>query len=293
MTEKSSLNIYCQKNKIPAPEYTSWSSGQSHKLEWYSSVSIIFNSKRHSVKTIVACNSKIAAESQAAALMLEHIRTSCGKNKRSQLGKLYTDITTSNASGHKSLFEKKHKIVTSKSNLNTIRNNDTIWDIDDDNSDDNSDDNKMYNNRAIKLFDPVNDPFNKIYLIDLENKPQLSAQFEDDSLYIGFIGSLHHSVSKYANWHTCNSDNIEHEVLHSNNNKLLYLIDGGTKNLVDHFITSFIYPLIYYTSSKHIKITITIVTGDNAGWCTRSCLEKIVSWRKINNIIVNNKINLC
>ena len=130
---------------------------------------------------------------------------------------------------------------------------------------------------------------NTIYLIDLENKPFFRAPFVNDNcLYIGFLNSIHHSVLKYDSWYRCESDDINQEIINSKNYKLLYLIDGGTADLVDHFMTMFVYPVTNYIEKYDINIVINIISGDHAGWCTRSCLEKILSWRKINNVQINN-----
>lgn len=138
--------------------------------------------------------------------------------------------------------------------------------------------------------------FTKIYVIDLENKPQLNLIPRQDSIYLGFINSLHHSVGKYSDWYNCTNDNIAEQISISGGNKLLYCIDGGISDLSDHFMTAFIYPIINYISS-HItnkfeseRINIRIISGDHAGYCTRYCLEKIIKWNKLSNIDVSNSI---
>lgn len=126
--------------------------------------------------------------------------------------------------------------------------------------------------------------FPDIYLIDLENKPFFKSKLNDKNLYIGFLNSIHQSVHKYDHWHQCNSDKINQEISHGN--KLLYLIDGGTIDLVDHFITAFIYPLIDFVGLE--KTTVHIISGDHAAWCTRICLEKVIQWKGLMNITVVN-----
>ncbi len=88
--------------------------------------------------------------------------------------------------------------------------------------------------------------FNIIYLIDLENKPIFKKKLDKNILYIGFINSIHNSLIKYTDWNVSNSDNLFEEILKSKNNKQLYLIEGGISDLVDHFITLYMYPLINY-----------------------------------------------
>lgn len=122
-----------------------------------------------------------------------------------------------------------------------------------------------------------------VYIIDLENKPCFNIHFKNDSVYIGFINSIHNSLKKYHDWHICTDDNISVQT----NNKLLYIIDGGVSDLVDHFITLLIYPLIDYINSKDIT-SIYIVSGDHAGWCTRTCLQKVLEWKNINKVSIYN-----
>jgi len=114
-------------------------------------------------------------------------------------------------------------------------------------------------------------------------------KYEPDTLYIGFLNSIHHSINKYSDWSTASSDDITKEIDSSNNNKLLYLIDGGTPDLVDHFITLLIYPVAHYVKKYNTKPTIMIVSGDHAGWCTRACLEKVLRW---NNVLVTEIRNV-
>lgn len=130
----------------------------------------------------------------------------------------------------------------------------------------------------------------EIYIIDLENKPIFNHKFEKNILYVGFLNSIHHSIKKYTKWHKCQSDNICREILDSKCNKLLYLIEGGTADLVDHFMSMMIYPVMNFIQTYEITPKIIIVSGDHAGWCTRACLEKILKWRKISNINIENSI---
>lgn len=298
MSEKNRLQEYCQKNKLSMPIYKSWSNGEQHCLQWSSSVTIKINDKDITIDTIVPCKSKISSEKQAAIMMLNHIESGKNDNNNnnnnpiSQISKLRQLTKLSIISTHKTLSPNKPN----------------IQDEDDDPSNDFSETNKN-NNEDESLNDffesdkndnefiepDKNDGekkflenFDNIYLIDLENKPIFKLKTKSNSLYIGFLNSLHHSIIKYKQWHICKSDNIIMELSSSQNNKLLYLIEGGTSNLVDHFMTCFSYPVVNYISVSNISPTIFIISGDHAGWCTRICLEEILKWKKIKNIEIKN-----
>jgi hypothetical protein len=125
-----------------------------------------------------------------------------------------------------------------------------------------------------------------IVLIDLENKPAFRQMLKKNAIYIGFSSTTHNSLHKYENWHRCVNDNIENELLKSN--LLLYLIEGGVPDLVDHFMTAFVYPLAKYLEmNKEIKI-VYVVTGDHAGFCTKACLEKVIAWKGIEGVRVKH-----
>ena len=142
---------------------------------------------------------------------------------------------------------------------------------------------------TIESIDPI-DPIKSVYLIDLENKPSFNKKLNPNSLYIGFHNSLHHSIPKYADWHLCLSPDIGLES--SKSGKLLYLITGGVADLVDHLITLLIYPLVAYLKlNQHIR-TVYIVSGDHAGFCTKTCLDLALEWSKITHITVKNVISV-
>lgn len=138
------------------------------------------------------------------------------------------------------------------------------------------------------FLDHVN--INKVYFIDLENIPVFKYTFKNNAIYIGFLNSIHHSVNKYNTWHKCQNDNIQQEINESKCNKLLYLIEGGTTDLVDHFMTAMIYPLLNFINNRIISPEIIIISKDHAGWCTRTCMEKIFKWKKILPRIENSII---
>jgi len=129
-----------------------------------------------------------------------------------------------------------------------------------------------------------------IYLIDLENKPYFSKKLSERNIYIGFISATHHSVPKYANWRRCQTANLQLELQFPEPTlKLIYLVEGGLSNLVDHFLSFFTYPLIEFVGSLTVKPSvIKIVSGDNAGWCSRICLNQALEWKGLTEIKVKN-----
>jgi hypothetical protein len=135
---------------------------------------------------------------------------------------------------------------------------------------------------------------NTIYLIDLENKPMFNQILDADNghIYIGFHNSMHHSISKYGDWHVCNSIDIDAEYLISKSNKFIYLIEGGVSDLVDHLMTMFMYPLAMYLNTHSTISNIYIVSGDKAGFCTKLCLEQALKWNGVNNIVIKNTISI-
>ena len=149
----------------------------------------------------------------------------------------------------------------------------------------------------IKLSTKINpdiesDTIDSIYLIDLENKPVFGKKLNPFSLYIGFHNDLHHSIPKYADWHVCSTPDISKELAESKSNKLLYLITGGVSDLVDHLMSMLVYPLATYLKSNSTIRTVNIVSGDHAGFCTKSCLEKALEWCNITHIKIKNTINI-
>ena len=278
MTEKNQLQEYCQKNKLTLPLYKSWSIGESHKLQWSSTVTIKLNNKDITLESTVPSNSKTGAERQAAVLMMQYIKSI--KNNSSLISR--NDETIS---------ERDDELLEYLSSPD-VDHKDMDFDpyvlIDSD--DENSDKSKADYITRMKTK-PNIDPslISIIYLIDLENKPFFRCKInKNNCLYIGFLNSIHHSVKKYNSWYKCKTDSIDKEIVESKNYRLLYLIDGGTADLVDHFMTAFVYPVTDFIQTYNICPIINIISGDHAGWCTRACLEKILKWRKITNIEINN-----
>nr|AEX63025.1 hypothetical protein mv_R823 [Moumouvirus Monve] len=115
---------------------------------------------------------------------------------------------------------------------------------------------------------------------------------DPNCIYVGFLNTIHHSVPKYNKWYRCKSDNISKELQDGQNNKLLFLIEGGVSDLVDHFMTLLIYPVINYIKQLEIAPTIIIVSGDHAAWCTKTCLEKVLKWHEIQVESIVNTITI-
>lgn len=279
MSEKNNLQEYCQKNKLGMPKYESWSSGESHRLQWSARVTIIKDKKEIIIDTIVPVGSKVIAEKQAAALMMDHLRNKNKEHEPSLLTKLKDATKLNIISTHPS--NKKEVMIPNEKTKPTEPVESSDEDILEDKD-----------SREIGILATKNDieEISGIYLIDLENKPCFSktADLKKNSIYIGFINSIHHSVAKYENWHRCNTDNIAIELVTAGDNKLLYLVDGGTPDLADHFMTAMLYPVVEYIKKTKITPKIYIVSGDHAGWCTRGCLEKILKWNKISDVEINN-----
>jgi hypothetical protein len=129
---------------------------------------------------------------------------------------------------------------------------------------------------------------NAIYLIDLENTPAFNKKLNPNNLYVGFHNNLHHSIPKYADWHECSSFCLQNEISISQSNKLLYLIEGGVADLVDHFMTMFTCPLVSYLQTNTKIQIVYIVSGDRAAFCTKACLEKALEWSSITGITIKN-----
>lgn len=259
---KNKLQEYCQKNNLEMPSYKSSSKGSSHKPLWFSSVTVNFTGKNVTVDSHTPSNSKICAETMAANKMLSYI--SCNFYKNSTINRLYNTATASTAS------------TASTSNVLV----DTSI-------------NSPASTANAFVSNPIKETINKIYLIDLENKPFPKNKADDsESIYIGFINSIHHSVINYKQWHNCETDNISSEISFSKNTKLLYTVDGGTKDMVDHFMSFFCYAVVNYIYAdlfdKNLKII--IVSGDHSGWCTRTCLETILRWKSLSKVSIVNSV---
>lgn len=125
--------------------------------------------------------------------------------------------------------------------------------------------------------------YKTLCLIDLENVHYFSKSLKDDVLYIGFLTSNHSTLSKYDAWKSPSTKDIIEES--SNTNTLLYTIEGGEKNLVDHYLSSFVTEISSYIKKIGEKVNVYILTSDNAGWCSRRCLEADCKMNKISDLI--------
>lgn len=132
----------------------------------------------------------------------------------------------------------------------------------------------------------ISTDFREIYLIDLENVPLFNKKLSNDYLYIGFHNSINNSLLKYTDWYTCTTSDILNEM--NNSNKLLYIIEGGVKDVVDHYMSMFVWPLSLYLKTNKLIKTIYIISGDHSGYCTKACLEKCFEFNEIKNISIKN-----
>ncbi|BCS82962.1 double-stranded RNA binding motif-containing protein [Cotonvirus japonicus] len=279
LSNKNKLQEFCQKNKLEFPIYESISNGESHSPSWTSSVVVKINDRIIRVESITASNTKADSEKHVASIMLEKLTNRSKKNNES------------NKSLNKSLKQKPLKIIGEKKTCkNNSRTNNILCLIDDDEEITTPDKNLFMNNILSKNI-------TDIYIIDLENRPQLNINARPNCIYFGFINAIHHSVKKYMSWHQCDSDDIMREIQTHENNKLLYCIDGGTPDLADHFMTVMSYPILdfvfeYFVFGKNCMdkkdVIIHVISGDHAGWCTRFCLEKVIKWKNLTHIKINN-----
>lgn len=146
----------------------------------------------------------------------------------------------------------------------------------------------------------ISTDFREIYLIDLENVPLFNKKLSNDYLYIGFHNSMNNSLLKYTDWYkgvtplnldlrfwyTCTTSDISNEI--NNSNKLLYIIEGGVKDVVDHYMSMFTWPLSLYLKTNKSIETIHIISSDHSGYCTKACLEKCFEFNEIKNISIKN-----
>lgn len=288
MSEKNKLQELCQKRKWEIPMYDSVKNPDCppHQPEWNATVTIMANGKKIIIDTIVPTTSKKSAEKQAAELMLAHLKSTLS-NKKSMLQKLSDSTKIHITSTHQRFInnsvtepaESVPDFIGSSAEVKTISEN--IFEPFE------SVPINFTNSDTLSSSENIN--VNCIYLIDLENSPCFKHGYRNDSIYIGFINSIHHSIDKYDEWHLCESDNIEKELFHSSNHKLLYAVEGGTADLADHFMTLFIYPLVDYLKKICYNQKICIISGDHAGWCTRTCLEKVLKWHNLSGIEIINR----
>jgi len=105
-----------------------------------------------------------------------------------------------------------------------------------------------------------------IYLCDLENIP-IFFKPKNDQLFIGFLSNNHHSIKEYKNW-VIGVDNLIVGQSYIN-----LLPTNGLKDMVDHYISAFTYPISCWIINNSIDLPIYIVSRDKAAWCSKLCLE--------------------
>jgi hypothetical protein len=245
---KSELNEYCQKHGYNLPEYISTSSGPDHQLKW--KCKLIIKDLDITFIGDRPSKKKIKAEQKIAEYALTYLKTNKSNN---------TKITDTKINNNKKINNTKSRNINNANNIN---------------------------NNINKINTKINIKSNimSIYLIDLENIPLFDQELKNNGLYIGFHNAIHHSLPKYSDWEECYSMNLEN----IKSNKLLYTIEGGVKDLVDHYMTMFVWPLSLYLKKNSLIKTIYIISGDNAGFCTRICLEKSLAFNNVSNITIKN-----
>jgi hypothetical protein len=129
-----------------------------------------------------------------------------------------------------------------------------------------------------------------IYLIDLENIPLLTKQTASpDQLWIGFISQTHATVDKYTDWYRSDNSPLYGYKFGC---CFLYVLDNqGRKDMMDHYITAFTYPIATYIHENKITDPVYIISKDLAAWCSKSCLEFwLADLQLINKVIVSSKM---
>lgn len=265
--EKNILQEYCQKKKIAFPIYKMFAIGEPHNPRWGGKVELDDLGRFIKIKIPPSYKSKIEAERNAAAEILKSL------SKPDESIKVPIDKEEKHYDAEESDKTLKIPKITKIDKHDEMKASELSDDLDLDSEID-----------AIKKTTI----YNAIYLIDLENKHYFAKPIDKKSLYIGFLNSLHHTRPKYKDWHVCLSDNIQKEITASNNNRLLYLIDGGVSDLVDHYMTAMSYSVIKFVKSLKDIPVINIISADRASWCTHSCLDKLAKFRKLNLKIVND-----
>ena len=133
------------------------------------------------------------------------------------------------------------------------------------------------------------DQIGQIYLIDLENCPQMNLSGmklnnNTDVTFIGFSTRMNFDPNKYKEWTIIDTDTKKVDI----NQMFIYTIDGGYKDLVDHFMSMFVYPLSVWIKDHSFTGKVTIITKDHAGWCTKTLLDNLI---KIMDLDVTTSID--
>jgi len=278
-SHKNILQEYCQKQKYSMPSYQTNSSGQAHALSWSATITLVFDNETLTAASTIPFSKASLAEQQAAQLMYEKLTKDKRKSDNTYLNRKNSNVRDiSNIAVGKETQPRQEDFIGYPCTQRKAEIVDTP---------------------QLEVLNPVItgdfiDTITKVYIIDLENKPCFNKSLQSNhSLYIGFISSTHHSVPKYANWYHSDTDDVMSLVNTSQNNKLLFTIDGGLTDLVDHSMSMFIYPLLAFIKKLGRQINIVIVTGDNAGWCTAACLRTAIKWHNMELISrVTNSITI-
>lgn len=273
ISPKNDLQEFCQKNKLKMPVYKS---RQNNNLKWISDVTVgkyFFKGKNQH-------NKKTNAENHVATIAYNFFSKKSIKiggeinytdpvdpSDYVVIDILYTDIDSNLTV---SVFDDNSNVYEQPDSLNCTET-DTIDAIDDI---DTIDAIQISNNSFVSI-----DKIDTIYMIDLENKPFNNEVAKSNMLFIGFISSTHHSIIKYQKkWLSPQTDDIYEEVKTNKNNMLIYDIGGGVADLADHYMTMFIYKIVDLIRKLNRKISVYIISGDHAAYCTRICLEKALKW---------------
>ena len=286
MNSKNELQEYCQKRKMSTPKYATRSIGPPHKLMWEADICIPGTTL--TAKTECIYDKKINAEQASAKIVLDKIKI---KSKDSK--------SENNSLNKKELSRKNLSTLDTKSNqyhFDNTSNIDQSFHFFPSNeseffSDSGSLDeiiNKTISTLKKEHSDKIEShkfKYKSIALIDLENVPTFKSKIRSDILCIGFHNSVHHSIPNYKSWHKCNGFNIANQLVC---NKLLFLIEGGVPDLVDHFVSAFTYPLVSFIKEVNFNGTVYIVSRDHAGFCTKECLARIMEWEKISTVKIRN-----
>lgn len=269
---KNILQEFCQKNKYKIPSYISRSYGPPHNLQWDSICRVQIDTQVYvfDTKTNPRSNSestKKGSENNAAFLACKSLRIIGRPKTLRSPNSHHQEVIRSSNSYNTDVVQtptKHRRIHASTNNSPTIRERTPI---------------------------DTKHSINKIYVIDMENKPQHKMELTDKcAVYLGFINSTHHTVVKYPNWKICQSDNLVEE-FSNGNQRLLCLAEGGVADLADHYMSMFVPAVIQYIQKccdKSESVTIYIVSGDHASWCTTSCFQQLLKWRKMTNVEIKN-----
>lgn len=125
-----------------------------------------------------------------------------------------------------------------------------------------------------------------VILVDLEN--QKITDFDDNFIYIGFIKKTDPKNLKFLdNWDVANNFLVV-----PTPRKVLYSIEGSNKELVDHFMTSFIVVLAnFLQKNSELLFDIYFLSGDNSSYCTKICYQTFFDMMKITNYRLSNIIH--